>query len=79
MPTKRNRIKDVVRDLIDGIECPTEEIMNGKKVMVCKGDFITLEAEPTNGDIAFIVNGEEGDKYCYFVEVTAVNMHEIKY
>ena len=65
----------IVEDMVNGLEKPTPEIMDGKKCMVLRGDFVTIEAEPVHGDRAFIVNGEE-DEPTYWVEITKVTIWE---
>lgn len=70
---RKKIIDKIVEDMRDGLECPTPQIIDGKKYFILNGDFITLDAEPVHGQRAFIVNGENKNK-SYWVEVTEVNL-----
>lgn len=77
MAKKKQQIIDIiVQEMVNGLEKPTPQIINGKKRMMLSGEFLTIEVEPVHGERAFIVNGAD-DEPSFWVEITEVPLEEI--
>ncbi len=67
-------IDRIAKLMIDGLEQPKKEIIDDKIETVYAGYFQTIDIEPVNGDRAFCVTGDMGDKYSYYVEIKQVEL-----
>lgn len=66
----KKEIDRLVRDMRNGLEKPTKRIVDGKEENILEGEFMTIDAEPVQGDRAFIVC--INDYRSYFIEIHEV-------
>lgn len=65
----------IVATMIDALEVPTSEVVDGKKRTILKGEWVTIREEGSRYgcDRAFLVNGEDMD-HSVLVQLTHVDL-----
>ena len=55
MAKEKSFINEIVKLMKEGLEKPKPQMIDGKKMMIITGDFVTLDIEPNHGDRKSVV------------------------